>query len=208
MLNIPYEAQKDFNACALACYTMVARYFFPEVTAEQMTKIAGWEPGYVVWSFKFWLWLADKGIRIEDYDIMDCEAWASNGIEGLRNSVPQSEFEFYTANTKDLNSYAVDIQAIFANKNFTYHRERPKLETILNALENKKVCEITLNSGILNNEKEFNMHRVVVLDINKNDVIVHDPDRGPYFKIPREIFLQAWLGETTPEPELCIYERI
>lgn len=207
MLAIPYEEQIDENACALACYTMVARYFFPEITVEEMKRIAGWEPGYVVWAFKFWLWLANKGIKIEDYDIMDCEAWASKGIDGLRNSVPPSEFEFYVANTKDINSYSADIKAIFNHKNFAYHRERPKLETLLEALKNEKVCEVTLNTEIFDNEEKFNVHRVVVLDVNAKEAIFHDPDREPYFKIPRETFLRAWLGETMPEPELCIYSK-
>ena len=79
---------------------------------------------------------------------------------------------------------------------------------LFDALKNEKVCEITLNSGVFDDEGGFNMHRVVVLDLNAKEAIIHDPDRGPHFKIHRELFLQAWLGETISEPEPCVYEKV
>ena len=63
MKNIPY-IQAPSNACALGCYTMTAKYFFPEVTFDQIAEISQWEEGYIVWAFKFWLWIMDKGIKI------------------------------------------------------------------------------------------------------------------------------------------------
>jgi len=49
MLKIPYF--KNYGkACALACYAMVAKYFFPKTTFKQIAKITQWEPGYVIWA--------------------------------------------------------------------------------------------------------------------------------------------------------------
>jgi hypothetical protein len=109
MLNIPYEKNQG-NACALACYTMTARYFFTESSFEQIAKISDWKPGFVIWPYKFWLWLLDKGIKITDFDLIDAEAWANDGLEGLRKSISAKEYEFYLANTKDIDSYSEDIK--------------------------------------------------------------------------------------------------
>lgn len=83
MSTIPYEKQLDSSACALACYTMVAKYFFPEVTTKEMTKIADWQPGYTVWMFKLWKWIMDRGVKIEDCEPINYRAWADKGLEGL-----------------------------------------------------------------------------------------------------------------------------
>ena len=49
MLQIPYEANPN-KACALSCATMVARYYFPEMTWDDVAKIVEWQPGYVIWT--------------------------------------------------------------------------------------------------------------------------------------------------------------
>src|SRR3990167_6586554 len=101
MLDIPYVANPG-KGCALACYTMVAKYFFPETTFEQIAKISDWEPGYVIWPFRFWLWIMDKGVKVTDYDLIDLQGWADKGVEGLRQSVGEKEFNNYLSNTKNL----------------------------------------------------------------------------------------------------------
>lgn len=65
MLVIPFIRSPGGNACALASYTMVAKYFFPETSLEKISKISHWEPRYVVWAFKFWLWLMDKVVPLK-----------------------------------------------------------------------------------------------------------------------------------------------
>lgn len=208
MLQIPYEKNPN-NACALSCATMVARYFFPETRWNDIAKIVGWEPGYVVWTFKFMLWMMDRGIRITDYDLIDYEAWASKGIEGLKASVSKKEFQFYLENTKDLNAYTKDIQNIMRHKNFTYHRQKPALADLENAYKAGSVCEVTLDSGTLDGKKEFILHRVVILDVTPTEVIFHDPRKEPRpaRKEARAIFEKAWL-HALDASELCVYAKM
>jgi hypothetical protein len=80
ILNIPYEKNRG-NACALVCYTITARYFFPDSSFEQIAKISDWQSGFVIWPYKFWLWIMDKGINITDFDLIDAEAWANKGYK-------------------------------------------------------------------------------------------------------------------------------
>lgn len=206
MLAIPYEKQIDENACALACYTMVAKYFFPTTTAEEVAQISGHEPNYVVWEFKFWLWLLDKNIAIDNYDTIDYALWATEGIEGLKKSLPEKEFNFYKANTKDLGAYQSDIQKLLAHKNFHHYRGGPTYDRLVKAVAENKVCAVVLDSHALYDEKGFDLHQVVVLSVNDDEVIYHDPspERGPNQKIDKTKFVRAWL-DTVSEPSLCIY---
>ena len=174
MLDIPYEKNRGL-ACALACYTMTARYYFPEATWEQIAKISNWEPGYVVWSFRFWKWIMDKGIKITDYDMIDFRSWADEGLEGLRKSVSEKEFEFYKTKTKDIESYSEDIKKVLEHENFIHKKEVPTFKALEEAFEDGCVCEVMLDSCALDQIDGFSLHRVVVLDIDDNNIVFHDP---------------------------------
>ncbi len=208
MLEIPYVKAPDESACALACYTMVAKYFFPEITFEEIAKISNWEKGYVVWAFRFWEWIMNKGIKIEDYDSMSLHAWVDEGVEGLRKSVPEKEFDFYERNSKDLNVLTKDIRRVLSHKNFTYYQQKPAWSDLVNAFSNGAVCEVVLNSRTLDSKEGFALHRVVVLDIDDKDITFHDPrvEPRPARKESIELFQKAWLEEVS-EPELCVYRK-
>jgi len=205
MLNIPYISNPG-KACALACYTMTSKYFFPETTFEQVAKISDWEPGYVIWPFKFWLWIMDKGIKVVDYDLIDLQKWADEGMAGLKKSVSEKEFNYYLKNTKNLESYSADIKKVLNHPNFIYNQRKPEFQDLEQAFQKGAVCEVVLNSNILDGENGFEMHRVVVLDITDNDIIFHDPRKSiprPERKENKKLFEKAWLG--LAEPELCAY---
>lgn len=207
MLDIPYVGAPK-NACALACYTMVAKYFFPDVTFEQIARISGWESGFVVWAFKFWQWIMDKGVKVDDYDLIALQTWADEGIEGLKKSVSEKEFRFYQENTKDLDKLTEDIRKVMHHKNFTYHQQKPKLSDLVTAFTNGCVCEVVLDSRTLDGREGFSLHRVVVLDIDDKDITFHDPREKPRpaRKESVELFRKAWL-ESVSEPEFCIYKK-
>jgi hypothetical protein len=207
MLKIPYEKNPG-NACALACYTMTARYFFPESSFEQIAKISGWKPGFVIWPYKFWLWILDKGIKITDFDLIDAEAWANDGLEGLRKSISTREYEFYLANTKDIDSYSVDIKKVLAHPNFIYRRQKSEWEDLVHAVKSGGVCEAVLDARTLDKKEGFSLHRVVVPGVDNGYITFHDP-RGepcPARTEPIDLFRKAWL-EVVDEPELCVYRR-
>lgn len=207
MLDVPYFGAPK-NACALACYTMVAKYFFPETTFKQIAKISNWEPGFIVWAFKFWCWIMEKGIEVEDYDLIALRAWADEGIKGLRKSVSEKEFGFYKKNTKDLNELTEDIRKVMKHKNFTYYQQRPKFSDLLKAFNKGSVCEVVLDARTLDNGEGFSLHRIVILDVNEKNVTFHDPREKPQpaRKETIELFRKSWL-EAVSEPELCVYRK-
>lgn len=181
MLKIPYVSQPDSKSCALASYAMVAKYFFPEVSLQDIARISEWKEGYVVWAYKFWLWIMDKGVKIEEYDLVDAKAWAHEGLEGLRKSVSEKEFNYYIENTKDIESYSEDIKKVLSHPNFIFHKQKPTLELLENKLLEGNICEVVLDSRTLRNKEGFSLHRVVILGIENGNVFFHDPaheDKG------------------------------
>lgn len=210
MLLVPYVEPPDGMACALACHTMTAQFFFPETSLDDLKKIVGWNPGYVVWGFKFWLWLMDRGIKITEYDVIDYEAWAKIGVEGLRQSVTKKEFSFYQKWTKDLAGFSADIERVFSHPNFTFHHRAATFEDLLREYEKGKLCELALNALALDRFPGFALHRVVVLEATVDQVCVHDPRPKrasfPHRQVQTNLFKKAWL-KTVDGPELCAYAK-
>lgn len=207
MLNVPYIKQPDPMSCALACYAMVAKHFFPKVTFEEIAKVSDWQPGYIAWGFKFQIWIADRGIKIEEHDPTDYEAWASNGLEGLRKTASAKELRYYTEHTKDIEIYSADIAKLLKHPNFTHMRQKPAFELLEKNIKEGNVCEVVLNSRTLRGKEGFSLHRVVVLDTNEREVVFHDPAHEPHEKAKKELFEKAWLKEVN-DSELCVYKRL
>lgn len=206
MLDIPFVKQPDPKSCALACSTMIAKYFFPDTSFTQVAEISSWQAGYVVWTYKFWIWLMDQGIKISEFDLIDAKAWANEGIEGLKKSVSEKEFKYYVENTKDINSYAEDIKKVLDHENFTYLQKKPTFENLEKALSIGNICEVVLDSRNLRDQEGFSLHRVVVLGIVSDEIVFHDPAVGPACRFPVSKFKEAWLIAVS-EPELCIYQN-
>jgi hypothetical protein len=207
MKQVPYHDNPG-NACALACYTMVAQYLLPDasVTFERLGKIANWRKNYVVWEFSIWQWLMDKGVYISDYDVIDYDAWSKEGIDGLKNSVPSEEFKWYAENTYDLNEVTKHIQQAFTCPNLTYIRKKPTWEDVVAEYEKPGICDIVLNSHALNRKDGFAAHRVVLIEITDTEVVFHDPNHdgsGEYRHESIDHFRKAL--ESTESPALARY---
>ncbi len=208
MLKIPYVSAPR-NACALACYTMVAQYYFPDVTFEEIAEISDWEEGYVVWGFKFWNWITEQGVRVTDYDLIDAEAWSNEGTAGLKRSLSEKEFTYIQTHTRDLETLSKEVASVLDNPLFIYHRQKPTMELLNQAITNGNPAEVVLDSHTLDRIDGFALHRVVVTDIDDETVTFHDPRENPrpHRRESLAHFEKSWL-KAVAEPELCVYEKV
>ncbi|HUW21688.1 MAG TPA: hypothetical protein VMW41_03370 [Candidatus Bathyarchaeia archaeon] len=197
------------NACALACYSMTAKYFFSETTFDQILKISDWSPNYVAWPFKFWKWIMDQGIKITDFDLIDYKRWLNKGVSALKSSLTEKEFDWLRKNSQDLSIIGKDLKKVVEHRNFTHRRGKPKFSDLKSAVKKKSVCEVVLDSRTLDKKEGFSLHRVVVTGINKNKVTFHDPRGNKTIAGRTESlshFKRAWLVAVS-DPELCIYSK-
>ena len=178
MRQVPYHDNPG-NACALACYTMVAQYLLPDIdiTFEQLGKISDWHTGYVVWEAPAFVWLMNHDVQVTDYDVIDYDAWANKGVESLKKAIPLDEFKWYEDNTYDFSSLTKHIQEMVTHPNFTYVQRKPTWEDIVAESAKSGICDLTLNSRTLNHKDGFEVHRVVLIEITDDEVTFHDPNK-------------------------------
>jgi hypothetical protein len=183
MRKVPYVGNAG-SACALACYTMAAQYLLPgqSITFEELAKVSDWKKDYVVWGFRPWKYLMDKGIHIVDYDTIDYAAWSKSGVQGLRHSVSKEDFKYYEENTFDLAEESQYIKLAFEHPSFSYIKRRPNWDDVVNEFNKPGIIDLTLDVAKLHNKPGVEIHRVVIVDIRIDKVIFNDPDNN-------------WLGE-------------
>jgi len=207
--DIPY-IENPGQACALSCYTMVSKYFFPEATFQQIGEISRWEPGFVVWEMPFWNWIMEKGVSVTNYDVIDYSLWAKKGTTGLKETVPNEEFAYYQKHTNNLDSYTKDIQQLLKNNAYVQQQRNPTWDDLLKELGNGAVCTAVLDACALDNKEGFDLHQVVILDVTDKDIIFHDPrakDKAKPHRIESiQHFKFAWL-EKVSAPSLCAYKK-
>lgn len=207
MLEIPYIQPPDDYSCALASHAMVAQYLGLGVTMEEVATIVDWHPGKAVWAFKFWEWLLNRGIKITDYDLIDYEAWALRGLDGLKASLPKEEYNFYLKNTYDINGLSKFVPQVFNHPGFNYIQTKPTFSNLQQAFALGAVCEVVLDARILDKKSGFSLHRVVIIDITNTSIVFHDPRplvSGAARRETIEHFCNAWLTAVNA-PELCAY---
>lgn len=118
----------------------------------------------------------------------------------MKDSLPEKEFIFIKENTFKPDNLKESIQKVFLQDNFTYIKRKPTWEDVLNEFSKPGICDLTLNSAILNDKEGFIGHRVVIIDISDTEVIFHDPNfdgSGAYRKETIDLFKQAF--EDNPE---------
>lgn len=203
MRQVPYYGNRG-NACALACYLMAAQYLFPDkgFTFEQFAKIAEWKQGYVVWGFNLWKWLMDQGMKAVDYDTIDYEGWAKNGVRGLKESVPETQFKYFEETSFDLEAESRKVGLMFNHPNFTYIRRKPTWDDVIAEFNKSGICDLALNSRRLNKTEGYSSHRVILIDINDKEVVFHDPNNdwsGAYRKEKLGFFKEVFADMGAPE---------
>lgn len=205
----PYIISPATNACALACYQMTARSFFPDVDAGEIARITGWKPNRIVWAFPFWLWMMERGVLIREYDTIDYVAWAERGIAGLAESLDAASLDYVTQRTGDLTACEEPLRRCLEHPGFSFSRQEPDLTTLRRSLSPTSVCEAAVCSMRLDREPGFSLHKVVVLEAPDERIILHDPvwpgaSPRPFYEVAVEDFMPAWqLGK-----ELTVYERM
>lgn len=209
MKNAPYHRNPG-NACALACYTMVAQYLFPEkdFTFKQFGEIANWKSGYVVWGFALWVWLMDQGMFMTNYDSINYEAWASHGIKGLKADISDEAFKFYKEGTYDLEAESKQVTKMYIHPHFTYIQKNPSWSDVVSEHNKPGICDVVLNSCALNKREGYALHRVVILDITESEVAFHDPNKDGSGEGRRESLSHfQTVFESIKDAELTRYYR-
>ncbi|MDR1032620.1 MAG: hypothetical protein LBL84_01260 [Candidatus Nomurabacteria bacterium] len=209
MKQVPYEGNRGGSSCALSCYTMAARYLWPDkgITFEQLAEIADYHAGYVAWGFAVWKWMVEQGARIVNYDVVDYAAWARGGLKGFEKSISPESFEYYNKVTFDIGKDTKDLQALFGQPGFDFVQKQVTWDDVVREFHKPGICDVSINLRVIDDEDGFVGHRVVLLDITDDEVVFHDPRSKPGYAKRHEplVKFKRAFDDIPDGAELCRY---
>lgn len=170
----PFVANSDDDMhCVTAVYRMLYLYFFQEEYSwEQIEDLARATPGKGTWTFVADTALAGRGIRITNIEPVDYEALYKQGPKYLRTLYGDKMADYYLerSNIADVIQYIPDFLGVVRHET-----RKSKTAEVLKYVRSGKLVGVEVNSSILNRQKGFNLHFVLVYNCTKTHVIFHDP---------------------------------
>jgi len=205
MLKIPFIRNLD-NQCMQANMLTTLRYFFPDkkFTFAQINKKMRRKRQKWTFPIQAALVLKDFGLKVKAYSSKDIATERKEIINFFRKAFGE-DFDTVIKN--------IDIETI------KYFRKRAKRERVFEVRKNSiKNLERYFKKGyivipcidwnVLHSKKgPFEGHFVTIVNMDKNNVWIHDPNQGPNIKYSRELFNKAYTVQAIDDDVLVIFGK-
>ncbi|MDD4995013.1 MAG: hypothetical protein PHW53_00865 [Patescibacteria group bacterium] len=204
--NILQIKQIDETSCASADFTMVANALGLHYSLEDILKITKSEIGFA----PFWKFLVEKNdVEIVDFSENNYNTWAKDGFSKFREDIDPKAFIFLNDRIANPAEYQVDLKYLLASKNFKFYYQKPTVSLLKDFFSKDYVCDVMLDPWVIYGEEppRYSLHRVVILDINGDEIVIHDPsfDGEAFYKSDAIKFEKSFQIEGA---ELTCYKRI
>ena len=204
--NIPQVKQINETSCASADFTMVANALGFDYFLADILKITKSEIGFA----PFWRFLVEnKNIKIIDFSINNLEIWAEKGFSAFQQEIGEKPFNFLKERISDPNQYQDDLKYLFGNNNFKFYHQEPSVDLLKEYFTKGYVCDVMLDPWLIYGEEppRYSLHRVIILDINGDEIIFHDPsfDGEAFYKSDTTKFEKSFQIDGA---ELTCYKQI
>lgn len=194
MKTVPFYANtNDDLHCYQAALRMVLKNFLPKknFTYQQLEKMTGQKKGFWTWAMRGVLALKGLGFDIIDIESFDYRAVAKDakkylldvyGEEAGREQILHSDIPEVE---KDANEYVQKIPV---------DRRLPDVSDIQKLVSDGYLVVCLVNSKILNSEKGYVGHFVVIFDCTDTEVLLHDPGLPPRKNrsVLHKAFMESW----------------
>jgi hypothetical protein len=177
MKDIPfYSNRKGNNSCMLACFRAALEYLQDKpYTWKELEKLTGYRPKRAAWTVKIWTELADE-LDIRMIEGFDYARYHKEGEAYLHTFLKPEEvaWQLQQSNLAQIRPLIPEFL-----KRVRYEKRSPGLQDIDNMLDDGYLVVVGLNSKLLNGQKGYTAHMVLVHDREGDEYIIHDPGLPP-----------------------------
>ncbi|MBI3486157.1 hypothetical protein HY025_04430 [Candidatus Daviesbacteria bacterium] len=175
---VPFiKNSKDNMHCVNAVFRMIHKHYFKkDLNWKEVDRVTKAIPGKGTWTFMGEMWLAKKGLRVLNIEPTDYKLLYKEGVEYLNKVVGKETAQYYL-NSSNVGSVIKYIPEYLSTvKHFT---RKSSIKEIIKFLKKGYLIGAEINSGILNNESEFDLHFILIYDFDGKNLIIHDPGLPP-----------------------------
>jgi hypothetical protein len=192
--NIPfYPNTKDNTHCYQACTKMVLKGICPEknFSYKKLEKLFNKPKNKYSWAPSAVVNLKKIGIDAKIISTFDYKKFTKDGFGYLRSNYPKDVAE---DQIKMSNIEAEMKNAKIMLKHKLYRKEKLTLKDIENLFRGGWFIIAAINPFVLDNEKGYAGHGVLIIGFDKKYVYLHDPGlpAKPSRKVKKAIFMKAF----------------
>ena len=208
-MTIPFFPNTgDGTHCFQAALMMTLAIHMPDrkFTYEELDAISQKLPGKWTWPTAAMLWMMENGLDVKLIEEFDYPAFVKDGehylIERFGEEVGRSQAEH-----SDL-AREIDISRRFMEHAPLDYRS-PTLADIKKQLRRDAVVIVNVNAAALHGSVGYSGHFVVICDVKKKSVVLHDPGLPafPAFEVSHARFEAAWAYPTERDRNLMAISR-
>lgn len=203
-MNIPFFANTgDGTHCFQAALKMALAYFQPdrEYSYEELDEITQKVPGKWTWPTAAMLWLMENRFELRLVEEFDYKAFAERGGDYLIDKCGQEVGQVQIENS-DVEREQ-EIAARFVEYAPLEYRV-PTTDDIAQYLKENWVVMCNVNSSLLQGRQGYSGHFVIIVDVDDDEVIMHDPGLppSPNFAVEKKVFEKAWAYPSVSDKNL------
>jgi hypothetical protein len=193
MKDIPFFANTpDDTHCFQASLKIVLKYFFPDkdFTFEELDKMTDKPLNKWTWPSAGLVALKKMGLEVKFYAKMDYNKFAERGVDYFYEIYPNDADEMIK--NSDIESEIENAKEMIKHNIFS--NEKVGLGDVERWFDQNYLIVLLINSNVLRNKKGISGHFVVLIGLDKNNVVIHDPGLPPMKNraISKDLFLKAW----------------
>ncbi len=199
MRQIPFYANtKDNLNCYGACVKSALKYFFPKKnhTWKEINEITQKRPGFTPWSMAGLVYFAKHGIEVKVIDPFSYQKFANDGLNFLKKILGEKEFtKDFNADKKIFLQAEKSVKELVKNSSIKIIKKIATFNDIKESFKHYDVVMVGVNAKMLYNQKIITNHIVIILEIQKDNIILHDSGLPPHkaVKISLKNFKKAFL---------------
>ena len=193
-MKIPFFPNTgDGTHCFQAVLKMALAALRPdkEYSYDFLDKISNKQEGKWTWPTSAFLWLIDEGFEVRLIEEFDYAKFAAEGTDYI-----SKKYGAEIARAQEQNS-DIEAERKFARSFLTVadiSKRVPELEDISELIAKNKIVIVNINSSALSGISGYSAHFVIVTEVMKNKVKIHDPGMppNPDLVVSRSDFERAW----------------
>ncbi len=208
-MNIPFFPNTgDGTHCFQAAMKMALAVLMPErtFTYDELDRISQKLPGKWTWPTAAMIWMLDNGLDPELVENFDYEEFALRGGEYLLARYGEE------VGRAQIEHSDVEREMKFARHFVEFGRiiqKAPDLSDLVSRIADGAVLIVNINACALNQEPGYSGHFVVICDVEKNSIKIHDPGLPPRpgLIVPVDRFERAWGYPAAADKNLMAIRR-
>ncbi|MFH2085638.1 MAG: C39 family peptidase [bacterium] len=188
-LNIPFIKNRGLE-CGQACTAMMIKYFYPNFTPnfEKTNKIIHHQQSKYTFPPQLAILLDHYGVESKVYSSDDIKTTAEDPGQFKRWFGKDYEHEMQYIDTQTVDWMANEIR-----QKKLFVKKSTKFTDLIELLHQNNLVGFPIDWHTLTGkEGPYEGHFVVISGEEGDNLLIHDPDVGPYQKHPHALVESAW----------------